>query len=125
MSYNYPDQDLDLTLLHEIADGSDEFIIESIGMFLQQTPGLVNEISNLIAQGDWPNAGTTAHKLKPTLGFFGMLSTQALVQQVEHACKAGGENPQEITDKFNQVKVALATNMTTLYKIKVEKTAGL
>ena len=35
--------DLDLTYLNEIADGSDEFIIESIDVFLDQTPVILQE----------------------------------------------------------------------------------
>src|ERR1700742_3462980 len=118
-----PDQDLDLSLLNEIADGSNEFIIESIDMFMQQTPQLLNEVSDLIARGDWANAGATAHKLKPNLGFFGMLNTQALIQDVELACKAGGANPYDIITKFNQVKSTIAKNMMALAKIR-EEAAG-
>jgi HPt (histidine-containing phosphotransfer) domain-containing protein len=113
-----PDQDLDLSLLNEIADGSNEFIIESIDMFMQQTPLLLNEVSDLIARGDWPTAGSTAHKLKPNLGFFGMLNTQALIQEVEMACKAGGANPYGIITKFNEAKSAIAKNMVALAKVR-------
>jgi hypothetical protein len=41
MSDIYHQQDLDLSFLYEIADGSDEFIVDSIGMFLDQTPAVV------------------------------------------------------------------------------------
>lgn len=118
MSDFSPDQDLDLSLLNEIADGSNEFIIESIDMFMAQTPELLNEVSDLIARGDWTNAGMTAHKLKPNLGFFGMLNTQALIQQVELACKAGGQNPYDIITKFNQAKSTIAKNMVALARVR-------
>jgi hypothetical protein len=42
MSDISPEQDFDLSFLYEIADGSDEFIVESIGMFLEQTPQPLN-----------------------------------------------------------------------------------
>jgi len=82
MSETFPNQDLDLSLLNEIADGSDEFIVESIDMFLQQTPEILKVIGDHMDDMNWVAAVTAAHKLKATLGFFGMVATQALIQQV-------------------------------------------
>ena len=70
MSHILPDQDLDLSFLYEIADGSTEFIIESIDMFLEHTPQLLETISTGITNCDWTSVGSAAHKLKPNLGFF-------------------------------------------------------
>ena len=42
MPDNLPPQDLDLSFLYEIADGSDDFIVDSIGMFLEQTTHLLD-----------------------------------------------------------------------------------
>src|SRR3954468_13903913 len=97
-------QDLDLSLLNEIADGSDEFIVDSIDMFLQQSPEMLEAIAAGLASGDLAAAGSAAHKLKPTLGFFGMLNTQALIQQIETACKMGNESVAEISVKLEQAK---------------------
>ena len=66
-------QDFDLSFLYEIADGSNEFIVDSIDMFLQQTPELIRIIGEAIAAGEWVTAGGAAHKRIPNLGFFGML----------------------------------------------------
>jgi len=118
-------EDLDLTLLNEIADGSDEFIIESIDMFLQQTPEILKIIDDSMDELDWITAAASAHKIKATLGFFGMLTTQALVQEVELACKAGAENPYQIIEKYNQVKSNLAINTLALIKLKAALEAGL
>jgi len=125
MSDTYPNQDLDLTLLNEIADGSNEFMVESIDMFMQQTPELLQLINDSITQKDWAVAGASAHKLKPTLGFFGMLDTQELIQQIEHACKEGGKDPGNIITKFNQVKSTVAANIITLTKLRAELAATL
>ncbi|MBB5397667.1 MULTISPECIES: Hpt domain-containing protein [unclassified Mucilaginibacter] len=125
MSDNLPTQDLDLSFLYEIADGSDEFIVDSIGMFLEQTPQLLDAISMAINTGDWVVAAQSAHKLKPNLGFFGMPLSQANIQEVELACKAGGANPAEITAKFNTVKQVVENNLIALEKIKREKEANL
>jgi HPt (histidine-containing phosphotransfer) domain-containing protein len=118
-------QDLDLTFLYEIADGSDEFVVESIEMLLKQTPEALQNIDTSIKSQDWVRAAAEAHKLKPSMGFFGMLISQALLQDVELLCKAGGQEPGVILDKFNQAKEIIDGNMESLVRIKAEKEAGL
>ena len=125
MADSIPAQDLDLAFLYEIADGSDEFIVDSIGMFLDQTPQLLASITSAINAQDWVVAAQASHKLKPNLGFFGMPWCQATIQEVEIACKSGGENPPEIIEKFNQVKTVVNSNLIALNKIKIEKEANL
>lgn len=118
-------QEFDLSFLYEIADGSNEFIVDSIDMFLQQTPELVKIIGEAIEAGEWAAAGGAAHKLKPNLGFFGMLDCQATIQDIELLCKAGGEDAETIKLKFNEIKAIISNNLLTLAKIKAEKEALL
>jgi HPt (histidine-containing phosphotransfer) domain-containing protein len=125
MSDISPDQDLDLSFLYEIADGSNEFLVESIGMFLEQTPQLIATINDALANGDWETASKASHKLKPNLGFFGMPISQATIQEVELGCKVEAPNSAEIFEKFNQVKTIVNANLITLKQIKEEKEAGL
>src|ERR1700712_737526 len=96
------DQNFDLTFLLEIADGSNEFIVESIELFIKQTPELMYAIDDAIRAKQWVTAAQSAHKLKPNLGFFGMLDSQTLMQEVEAMCKTGEDNP-DIRIKFNQI----------------------
>lgn len=120
-----PNQDLDLTFLYEIADGSDEFVVESIDMLLKQTPEALKNIEASIKSQDWVTAAAEAHKLKPSMGFFGMLISQALLQDVELLCKAGGQEPIVILHKLNQAKEIIDGNVESLERIKAEKEAGL
>jgi HPt (histidine-containing phosphotransfer) domain-containing protein len=118
-------QDFDLSFLYEIADGSNEFIVDSIDMFLQQTPQLLLSISDAIEAGDWVVAGQAAHKLKPNLGFFGMLDSQATMQDIEILCKEGGQNPAAIKAKYNDIKAIVNNNLVKLAKIKSDTEALL
>lgn len=122
---DYTNQDLDLTLLNEIADGSDEFIVDTIDMFMQQTPVLLQEIETGIAANDLPTAGAAAHKLKATLGFFGMLNTQALIQQIESGCKTGTMDAGEANAKLQEVKTIVTANLPALTQIQEEAKARL
>lgn len=125
MSHIAPGQDLDLSFLYDIADGSNEFIVESIDMFMQQTPELLQAISVAIADKDWVAAYQAAHKLKPNLGFFGMPVSQATIQEVEIAAKAGAPDPEFIQSKFSEVKALLYDNLISLTKIKADLEAGV
>lgn len=122
---DYTNQDLDLSLLNEIADGSDEFIVDTIDMFMQQTPGILQEIEAGLAANDLPVAAAAAHKLKATLGFFGMLNTQALIQQIESGCKTGSMSADEAREKLAEVNTIIAANMPALTQIQTEAKAKL
>ncbi|QJD97506.1 Hpt domain-containing protein [Mucilaginibacter robiniae] len=114
--------DLDLTFLEEIADGSDEFIVESIDMFLQQTPQLMSEIEQGITSQNWPIAAAAAHKLKANLGFFGMHTCQGLMQQIEGLAKSGAPDS-SINEKFTIVNSIMNANLQKLVQIRAEKEA--
>lgn len=118
------DQNFDLSLLIEIADGSDEFLIESIDMFLLQTPELMGIIGAAIQAQDRTTLATAAHKLKPNLGFFGMLTGQQLMQEIETLTKNGADFS-EIQAKYNQVAAMVNPTIGKLSAIKDEKAANI
>lgn len=118
------DQNFDLSFLLEIADGSTEFIVESIDMFLQQTPELMWAIYNAIRADDRAALGQSAHKLKPNLGFFGMLGAQTMMQEIEAMAK-NGDDMAAIEAKFNTVKGMVAPSLDKLKLIKEAKAAEL
>jgi HPt (histidine-containing phosphotransfer) domain-containing protein len=120
-----PTPDLDLSFLYEIADGSDEFVIESIDMFLTQTPELLETIDGAIANSNWVTAASAAHKLKSNLGFFGMPISLGMILEVELRAKSGNPDTETILSKFNEVKGLISANLISLKKIRNEKEAGL
>jgi len=125
MPHNSLPQDLDLSFLLDIADGSTEFIVESIDMFMQQTPELLQTIDSGIAANDWTTVASASHKLKPNLGFFGMPISQATMQEVEIMAKNGAEDPALLKEKFSEVQAIIAENLISLAKIREEKQAEL
>jgi len=125
MLQNSIPQDLDLSILEEIADGSNEFLVESIDMFLHQTPELLTIIANGLAAEDWTTVAQASHKLKPNLGFFGMLISQAMMQEIELMAKAGAPAPDVLNAKFIDVQAIIADSLVSLVKIKAEKEAEL
>ena len=120
-----PSQDINLSFLDEIADGSNEFMIESIDMFLFHTPESLRIINAAIKNRDWPATTTAAHKLKPNLGFFGMSVCQALMQEIELMAKTGTPDLELLLSKFDEVSELIDQNLISLVKIKAEKKALL
>jgi len=114
------DQYFDLAFLFEIADGATEFIVESIDMFLQQTPELMTTIYNAIQAKDAPVIAGAAHKLKPNLGFFGMHIAQAMMQELESMAK-NGEDFTAIEAKYIAIRSILKPTLDKLKLIKAEK----
>ena len=121
MSNIPPDQDINLSFLDEISDGSTEFMIETIDMFLVNTPGALQTIIEAINDKDWPTVNIAAHKLKPNLGFFGMSVCQGMMQEIELMVKPGNPDLIVLLAKFNNVSDRIATNIITLEEIKSEK----
>jgi hypothetical protein len=111
----------DLSFLYEIADGADDFIVESIDMFSQQTPQLLEEIGKGISDRNWSVAGAAAHKLKPNLGFFGMHTLQQMMGDIEHLAKGGIPDVAIITEKYTTAKGMIEENLVRLEAIKAEK----
>ncbi|OCX54489.1 hypothetical protein BEL04_09630 [Mucilaginibacter sp. PPCGB 2223] len=118
------DQYFDLSFLLEIADGSTEFIVESIDMFLVQTPELMWAIYNAIKAGDRTLIAQSAHKLKPNLGFFGMLTAQSMMQEVEALAK-GDADFAAIEAKYVSVRSIIAPTLEKLKVIREAKAAEL
>ena len=74
---------IDLSYLEDIAGGSNEFIIEMIDMFLEQTPRYCTEIKQAIVDKDWKKVSDLAHKVKPTLAFMGSNSAKETMASIE------------------------------------------
>lgn len=124
MSENTSGQFFDLSFLLEIADGSTEFIVESIELFLNQTPELIGNIGNALSANDYASVASFAHKLKPNLGFFGMTACQTLMQEIEAFAKTG-ENKDAIPAKFEEAKAMITPTLDALAKIMNEKRSSL
>ncbi len=117
MNTQSSEQDFDLTFLEEIADGNKEFLIESIDMFLAQTPEIFNNITQSITSKDWVTTASLAHKVKSNLGFFGMDRIKNEMQEIEINAKGGGTDPM-IAAKFESTKKAVLKTIEQLYQIK-------
>lgn len=62
----------DLTYLREIANGSDDFIIQMLTIFVEQMPQSLMRIENAMENKDWKALRLVVHKIKPSILFTGL-----------------------------------------------------
>ncbi|MGI4804934.1 MAG: Hpt domain-containing protein [Janthinobacterium lividum] len=117
MNTQSSEQDFDLSFLEEIADGNKEFLIESIDMFLVQTPEIFGQIGQAIFSKDWVTTASLAHKVKSNLGFFGMDRIKNEMQEIEMSAKGGSLNADLVT-QFESTKKAVLKTVEQLHEIK-------
>ncbi|NQV75507.1 MAG: Hpt domain-containing protein [Bacteroidetes bacterium] len=80
---NSDDFTIDLSYLQDVANGSTEFMIEMIQLFLNQTPGYFEQLDQFITDLNWPAVADISHKIKPALTFIGIESASAIMAQIE------------------------------------------
>ncbi len=74
---------VDLSYLKDVASGSDEFMIDMIDLFLDQTPGYFEQLERFISEANWTKVADIAHKIKPTLAFMGVDSARESMAEIE------------------------------------------
>jgi len=74
---------VDLSYLKDVASGSDEFMIDMIDLFLDQTPAYFEQLEQFIIEEDWSKVADIAHKIKPTLAFMGVDSARESMAGIE------------------------------------------
>lgn len=115
---------LNLSYLNDVASGSVEFMVEMIDIFLEQTPGYFDTLTQAIKDGNWQTVADVAHKIKPTLAFMGVDKAKDDMQAIE--LKARGRTDLEsIEPEFIKLKATCANLFAQLENYKKELEAKL
>lgn len=111
----------DLTYLKELSNGSNEFILEMISVFMEQTPIEVANLEKHLNAKDWKSLRGTAHKMKPSFSFMGIKHLESVIKTVEEYA-ANETNlellPEMITLIKNSCSEAIAELATEKVNIK-------
>ncbi len=86
-SQNKPEFNIDLTYLRDVSSGSNEFMIEMIELFLEQTPAYFEQLRQFIADENWSKVAEIAHKIKPTLAFMGANAAKESMAEIEASAR--------------------------------------
>ncbi len=120
---NNADFNLDLSYLQDVANGSNEFMIDMMEMFLKQTPGYFEQLDQLIKDENWPVVADISHKIKPSLTFMGIESARVSLDEIEHNAR-NLKNLETITPAFKILKEMSEQLFIKLAQVKsdLEKT---
>ncbi len=78
-----PGLNVDLSYLRDVSSGSNEFMVEMIDLFLQQTPVYFEQLDQFIRDKNWTKVADIAHKIKPTLSFMGADAAKDDMAEIE------------------------------------------
>ncbi len=72
-----------LSYLKEISGGDEEFILDMIQTFIENTPIEIATLRNYIKEEKWDLLGENAHRFAPSLQFLGLVSLRPVINQIE------------------------------------------
>ena len=110
---------VDLSYLRDVSSGSNEFMVEMIELFLEQTPVYFEQLDQFIKDGNWPKVADIAHKIKPTLAFMGVDSAKVSMAEIELKAR-NLQDMHEISPAFDLLKALSAELFSKLQEIKDE-----
>jgi|688.fasta_scaffold78135_3 HPt (histidine-containing phosphotransfer) domain-containing protein len=114
---NSADFNLDLSYLQDVANGSNEFMIEMIQLFLDQTPAYFEQLDQLINDLNWPDVAEISHKIKPTLTFMGIETARDSMAEIEQNAR-NLKNLETIQPAFKLLKEMSVELFLKLAQIK-------
>lgn len=85
-----PQSLIDPTRMLENSGQDANFVRELIGVFLETSGELVQDLTASLSGQNWPEVARAAHTLKSPLGFFGADSAIEVAQAIESQADAGG-----------------------------------
>ena len=110
---------IDLSYLREVASDNTEFMIEMIDIFLAQTPGYIDQLTEAINQKNWSKISDLSHKIKPTMSFMGVESAKDTLGEIE--LKSRNQVDYEwIVEEYNKLKDVFKIMLVKLEEKKKE-----
>ena len=74
---------VDFDALRAIAGDEDEFVLEILSMIQEESPGVMNKMSELMALQAFPELAKTAHKFKSSVNVLGSSQINSLLKNIE------------------------------------------
>lgn len=84
MNKDFPPQKLyDLQLIHQMCRGNQDQIQKMVLVFTDEVTKTIDEIKIAFTENDYPKIKSLAHKVKPTLTYFGTTNLQKELVYIE------------------------------------------
>jgi HPt (histidine-containing phosphotransfer) domain-containing protein len=98
---------------------NDEFLREIAGIFLEDTPQRINELTQSLAAGDVPKFTRAAHSIKGSAANLGAAALRAVAEKLEHKSRTDGIVA--VTSLVGEIKAEFARAEIELRKIIAPK----
>lgn len=117
-------EDIDLSYLRAIASDSNEFMIEMIDLFLEQTPDYFNQLQQAVGEKNWKDVAALAHKIKPTLAFMGFNAAKEDIEVIEKKARAL-DNVEAIPELLDQLRADCFSLFAKLKDVRAQLAADV
>lgn len=109
----------DLKSVHEIARGSQDFVVMLVQLYLDTIPADSKAMVQACSEKKWDSVSKLAHKLKSTIDTMHMVSIKENVRTVEADAKQGinKESIPALVQKINKVIEATAAHLKQEFKL--------
>lgn len=78
---------LDTNYLKSMSEGNDEFVLEMLAIFFEDTPPLIDNLSKAVIEKDWKKMTQLAHKYRSPLALLGLKSLEESMRKIEYQAK--------------------------------------
>lgn len=90
---NFKPSTIDLSILEELTDGSEDLFSDMVDIFFMQVPTFIKNMDEAYAEGNYLKLGQIAHKAKSSVATMGITNLSAKMKEFELLAKSG-ENPE-------------------------------
>jgi HPt (histidine-containing phosphotransfer) domain-containing protein len=92
----------DLSYLRKVTMGDDEIMVETIEVFIDNTPDVLKNLKKYFANEDWDKLYEQAHKVKPSLQYMGMERARQLIVEIEEQARTQNIS-EDLGDKIEEL----------------------
>ncbi|TVQ89565.1 MAG: PAS domain-containing hybrid sensor histidine kinase/response regulator [Bacteroidetes bacterium] len=116
---------IDLEYLEQLSEGDDDFTISMLSYFIDNTPGVIEEMKKFYKEKEWDSLRNAAHKFKPQLTFMGIKSVFQDVENIEQfaAQRRNTDNIPQLIDKTAEVCMSAITEIKAELQKILDKNA--
>ena len=116
---------IDLEYLEQLSEGDDDFTISMLSYFIDNTPGVIEDMKKFYQEKEWDSLRNAAHKFKPQLTFMGIKSVFQDVENIEQfaAHRKNTDNIPQLIDKTAEVCMSAITEIKAELQKILDKNA--
>jgi len=95
---------VNFSVLSEMASGDEEMMLELMELFLEQTPGMIEELRIAFHDSDRIEMAGKAHTLKPTFTYMGMPEAFEIVKELEKYRDEEIRQPDKVNEQISRLE---------------------